>query len=342
MNEIKPAILFINMAKGFGGGEFQTEQLMLALPEYKIYFFGKKNGKFIQKLRQYKNITVLNLFQLIKLVLSKKPLIIHAQDGRGAHIAGFLKLISGKSVVITRHVAFPFKRKSSIKSYKNADMLVGVSEQVSHNLRELNSNVKTIYGCIKPLLENNEFEQTFFSEKNEKLSIAHIGNLQKVKNFELTIELAKNFPEILFYIVGSGELEQALKEQASNLKNVIFIPFTPYIGSVFKNVDLQIVPSHSEGLGAVILEGYQYGVPAIANAVGGIPDIIENNKTGYLIKHNTPESYQEVLKELLNNPEQLVELKANIKLYMQHNDFSAISMARQYSAIYDNLLSHHS
>ncbi|MFU2048092.1 glycosyltransferase family 4 protein [Avibacterium gallinarum] len=342
MNEIKPAILFINMAKGFGGGEFQTEQLMLALPEYKIYFFGKKNGKFIQKLKEHKNITVLNLFQLIKLVLSKKPLIIHAQDGRGAHIASFLKLISGKSVVITRHVAFPFKRKSSTKSYKNADMLVGVSEQVSHNLRELNSNVKTIYGCIKPLLENNEFEQTFFSAKNEKLSIAHIGNLQKVKNFELTIELAKIFPEILFYIVGSGELEQALKEQAKDLKNVIFIPFTPYIGSVFKNVDLQIVPSHSEGLGAVILEGYQYGVPAIANAVGGIPDIIENNKTGYLIKHNTPDSYQEVLKELLNNPEQLVELKANIKLYMQHNDFSATNMARQYSAIYDNLLSHHS
>ncbi|MFZ7230341.1 glycosyltransferase family 4 protein [Avibacterium avium] len=338
MNEIKPAILFINMAKGFGGGEFQTEQLMLALPKYKIYFFGKKHGKFIAQLRQYAEITVINLWQMLKLVFSKRPLIIHAQDGRGAHIAGLLKMLSRKPVVITRHVAFPFKRKSSTKSYKNADMLVGVSEQVSHNLRELNSNVKTIYGCVKPLLENNEFEQTFFSEKNGKLSIAHIGNLQKVKNFELTIELAKNFPEILFYIVGSGELEQTLKEQAKDSKNVIFIPFTPYIGSIFKHIDVQILPSFLEGLPGVILEGYQYNIPTIANAVGGIPEIIEDGKTGYLIKHNTLESYQQVLKELLNNPEQLVELKENIKLYMQHNDFSAQNMAKQYAEIYHNLL----
>ncbi|URL02262.1 glycosyltransferase family 4 protein [Avibacterium sp. 20-126] len=338
MNNVKPAILFINMAKGFGGGEFQTEQLMLMLPDYQVYFFGKKKGKFIQKLRAHKNITILNFFQLIKLVLSKKALIIHAQDGRGAHIAGFLKLISGKPVVITRHVAFPFKHKSSTRSYKNADVLVGVSEQVSHNLKALNNNVKTIYGCIKPLLENNEFEQTFFSEKKGKLSITHIGNLQKVKNFELTIELAKSLPEILFYIVGSGELEQALKEQAKDSNNIIFIPFTPYIGSVFKHINLQIIPSHSEGLGAVILEGYQYGVPALANSVGGIPDIIANNKTGYLIKHNTIESYQYVLTELLNAPEKLIELKENIKMYMQHNDFSAQNMARQYVEIYRVLL----
>ncbi|MFZ7343421.1 glycosyltransferase family 4 protein [Avibacterium volantium] len=338
MNEIKPAILFINMAKGFGGGEFQTEQLMLALPKYKIYFFGKKHGKFIAQLRQYAEITVINLWQMLKLVFSKRPLIIHAQDGRGAHIAGLLKMLSRKPVVITRHVAFPFKRKSSLKSYKNADMLVGVSEQVSRNLKVLNPNVKTIYGCIKPLQENKEFEQQFFTKK-ATLSIAHIGNLQEVKNFPLTIGLAKRFPEVIFYLVGSGELEQHLKELAKGLNNVVFIPFTPYIGSVFKHIDLQIVPSHSEGLGAVILEGYQYQIPAMAHAIGGIPDIIAERKTGYLVERNIPESYQKILQEIIDNPQKLIDIKENISIFMHDKDFSATKMAQQYDEIYKNILS---
>lgn len=337
MSDMQPAILFINMAKGFGGGEFQTEQLMLSLPQYKIYFFGKKHGKFITQLRQYADITTVNLWRMLKLVFSKRPLIIHAQDGRGAHIAGLLKMLSRKPVVITRHVAFPFKRKSSLKSYQNANMLVGVSEQVSRNLEELNPNVQTIYGCIKPLQENKAFEQEFFTQK-ATLSVAHIGNLQDVKNFPLTIELAKRFPEVLFYLVGSGELEQHLKELAKGLKNVIFIPFTPYIGSVFKHIDLQIVPSHSEGLGAVILEGYQYQIPAVAHAVGGIPDIIAEGKTGYLVKQNAPETYQKILQEIIDNPQKLIDIKENISIFMQDKDFSATKMAQQYDEIYQNLL----
>lgn len=338
MSEKQTTILIINMASDFGGGEIQTEELMLNLTNYNICFFGKSSGKFIPRLKEKApHIKIVNLWEMLKLVFCCSSLIIHAQDGRGAHIAGFLKKISGRPVVITRHVSFPFKRKFSLSSYKNADMLVGVSQQVTENLKLLNSNCRTIYGCIKPLLENAEFEQRYFVKKHI-LAIAHIGNLQAVKNFQLTLSLAKNFSQIQFFIVGSGELEQELKQQAINLPNITFIPFTPYIGSVFKKVDLQIVPSHSEGLGAVILEGYQYRVSVIAHQTGGISEIVQNEKTGFLVENNDPMIYHKILTTLLDNPQKLCELKQNVERYIFEHDFSARRMALEYEQVYSAIL----
>ncbi|MBV6541548.1 glycosyltransferase family 4 protein [Ursidibacter maritimus] len=331
-------ILMINMASGFGGGEFQTEQLILSLKGYNIFFFGKSNGKLKRKLQETApSVKILNCYQLFLLCLrtvKNKNLIIHAQDGRGAHIAGVLKRLFNIPIIITRHVSFPFKRKSSSYAYRSANAIIGVSKQITELLSPLNENSYTIYGCIKPLKENQLFEKTYFVDKTNKLSIAHIGNLQPVKNFELTIQLAANNPDITFYIVGSGELEHSLKHSAKNLCNVIFIPFTEYIGSVFKNIDLQIIPSHSEGLGGVILEGYKYKIPVLAHSTGGIPEIVEDRITGYLSHSNNIEDYQYYLDELKYNSKILSDFKTNISNFLAKNVFSADRMAEQYQDIY--------
>ena len=335
----KPNILLINMAKSFGGGEFYTEQLIQHLDGFHLYFLGKKSGILKQHIQtHFPHIKTIHFFDAIKLALSDKQLIVHALDGRGAHFAGLLKRWFKTKSVITRQVNFPLKRSSSQKTYAQADMLVGVSQQISHYLSTINPNVRTVYPCIKPLQENLEFEQHYFSQQNNRLKIAHIGHFQTVKNFPLTITLAKQNPNIQFYLIGSGLLEQELKNQAAHLDNVIFIPFTPYIGSVFKQIDLLIVPSHNEGLGMVILEAYQHHIPVIAHSIGGIPEIVEDKKTGFLIKPNTPENHQIILDKITRQPEILHELKHNIAIFLTKHPFSASKMAQEYTAIYQHLL----
>lgn len=332
-------ILFINMASGFGGGEYQTEQLMRHLKTYEIYFFGKSNGKLAQYLKKHQpEVQVLNFWKVIQLLLSKKPLIIHAQDGRGAHIAALFKRWFNKPIVITRHVSFPLKRSASLRSYQMADYLVGVSQEVSSKLADINPNLKTIYGGVKPLQENLDFEQHYFFPSSHTLSIAQIGNFQAVKNFELTIDLAKQNPDIMFYLVGSGERETQLKQQAESSQNIVFIPFTPYIGSVLKQVDVLILPSHSEALPNVILEAYQYHVPVLAHRVGGIPELIEHGKTGFLIQPNSVAQYQYYLDMLKNEPSLLQQFKSNIEHFKQMKDFSSQRMAEEYHLIYQMIL----
>lgn len=335
----KGKILFINMAKGFGGGEFYTEQLIRHLDGYECYFFGKSPGKLAEYIKQtMPNVTVVNVLQLIKLCFFNRNMIIHALDGRGAHIANGIKRIFKNPTIITRQVNFPFKRESSKKAYKNADMLVGVSRKITEYLLTLNPHSHTIYGCLKSLEENREFEQKYFSGLNSNLRVAQIGNFQKVKNFELTIDLAKNNSDVDFYLVGSGELEAELKEKAALLPNVKFIPFTPYVGSVLKNIDLLIVPSHSEGLGMAILEAYQYQKPVIAHSVGGIPEIVEHHKTGFLIDENVVGNYQVYLDKLKSEPQLIQEFSQYIEKYLFERDFSALRMAKEYDEKYTKLI----
>lgn len=336
-----PAILFINMAKGFGGGEFYTEQLITNLQGYECYFLGKSSGKLGQHLHQTApQVQVLSFWQALKLVFRHKNLIIHALDGRGAHLGALLKKLSKRPLVITRQVGFSLKRQSSVKSYVAADMLVGVSRQISENLATFNSNTKTVYGCLKPLQENVEFEQQWFSKQTSGLKIAQIGNFQAVKNFPLTIALAKQNPQMQFYLVGSGELENELKTQANGLSNVTFIPFTPYVGSVLKQIDLLIMPSHSEGLGMTILEAYQYSVPVLAHSTGGIPEIVEHENTGFLVRENQPDAYQTILDRLLEKPETLIVLRQNAKAFLTQRDFSAQRMTNEYRHIYQAISQH--
>ncbi|MDY4280823.1 MAG: glycosyltransferase family 4 protein [[Pasteurella] mairii] len=335
----RPAILFINMAKGFGGGEYQSAQLIKHVSGYDTYFLGKKSGKFIPHLQENLPQTkIVNLWLALKLIFTRSPLIIHALDGQGAHFASWFKRLSGKPTMITRRISVPFRHKSSARSYQNVDMVVGVSHQVTDNMRPLNTNVRTIYGSIKPLQENHEFEQRYFAAPKAGLRVAHIGNLLKIKNFPLTIELARQFPQVTFYIVGSGVLEAELKQQAEGISNIEFIPFNPYVGSVLKQVDLQLVPSHSEGMGFVILEGYLYKVPVLAHKTGGIPEIVQHGKTGFLIENNDIATYQTILQQLVNNPEQLQTMQNHIADYMQNMDFSVERMTKEYEDAYQVLL----
>ncbi|UOO86506.1 glycosyltransferase family 4 protein [Neisseria arctica] len=264
-------------------------------------------------------------------------MIIHACDGRSVHFVALLKWLFAKPMVITRHVVFPLKRFLSRWSYQQANAVVGVSKRASENLRLVSINATTIYGSVDKLAENEEILSQY-SFALHRLKVGQVGNFQEVKNFPLTIELAKKCPETDFYLIGSGVLEEQLKKQATGLNNVFFIPFTPYIGSIFQHIDVQILPSHSEGLPSVILEGYQYAVPVLAHAVGGIPEIVEHGQTGFLIEQNQVENYQYYIQQLQPNLPLLSQLTQQTKQYWQQHDFSSVRMAKEYENIYNQIL----
>ncbi|MDY3331445.1 MAG: glycosyltransferase [Pelistega sp.] len=334
------SILFVNMAAGYGGGEVQTEELIKYIAkDYRCYLLARRHSKLAASLKaQQVPVQVLSLWQSLRLAWRTPSLVLHAQDGRSAHIVRFLKKLTGKPSLITRHVNNPFKRGASLKAYQEADSVVGVSQQITEKLKAINPHAYTVYGCIRPSRESSEFEQQYFSSEKTRFRIAHVGNFQPIKNHALTLELAKSFPEIDFYLAGSGELEGELKQAAAGLDNVHFSPFTPFVGSIFKHVDMQLLPSHLEGLPGVILEGYQYQVPILAHRIGGIPEIVEDGKTGFLIEDNAVEGYKAVLRQWLDGAIRLDVLKDHIRQFNQTHDFSAQRMGQAYSQIYQQLL----
>ena len=77
----------------------------------------------------------------------------------------------------------------------------------------------------------------------------------------------------------------------------------PNILDYFKNTDILIHPSHTEGLPRVGLEALAFGKPIIANPVGGVTDIVIHNFTGFLTDFNNIEQYAEYIIRYVKDPD---------------------------------------
>jgi glycosyltransferase involved in cell wall biosynthesis len=111
-------------------------------------------------------------------------------------------------------------------------------------------------------------------------------------------------------IAGSGELENTLKTLTKEKKLENRVNFLGTIDSVgvasyLKESDVFCRPSLSEGLGNVFLEAMAANVPVVATKVGGIPDFLRDNETGWFCEVKNPQSIADKIKYILDDKNQV-------------------------------------
>ncbi len=106
-------------------------------------------------------------------------------------------------------------------------------------------------------------------------------------------------PEALLLILGTGAEEATLRQTAG--AGVQFLGRIEDVVPYLQAADLFVLPSATEGLPNALLEALATGLPAIATAVGGTPDVINHQDTGWLISPDTPSALQEAMLTLLGD-----------------------------------------
>lgn len=102
---------------------------------------------------------------------------------------------------------------------------------------------------------------------------------------------------------GHGKYRVEMEELALKLGNPVqFVGFQRNVGDWLLAADIAVVPSHSEPLGNATLEAMSYSLPVIGCAVGGIPEMIEDQKTGLLVPPSDSKRLAEALGTLISNP----------------------------------------
>ncbi|MFH1890451.1 MAG: glycosyltransferase family 4 protein [Candidatus Kuenenbacteria bacterium] len=150
---------------------------------------------------------------------------------------------------------------------------------------------------------------------------------------------------ITLLIAGSGKLETRLKNLTKNLKiegNVIFLGNVKH-NQVFKYysiADVFVRPSLSEGMGISFIEAMAAGVPIIGTRVGGIPDFLEDKKTGLFCKVKDPQDLAEKIKLLLEDESLYREIRDNGLKLTEKYDWDLIGESMR--KIIDNLIVHNS
>ena len=150
----------------------------------------------------------------------------------------------------------------------------------------------------------------------------------------------ERLPKAKFVIVGDGEQERSLKDLASELGivgSVILTGFKDDVGSYLRAFDVFALSSKMEGLNNSVVEAMMMGKPVVATRVGGIPEIIEHEKTGLLVPPGDHAALAGAILDILENPEKAAAL-AYAGREAAHERFTAERMVEGTIAVYENLL----
>lgn len=118
-------------------------------------------------------------------------------------------------------------------------------------------------------------------------------------------ELHSSIPESRFLIVGSGPLAEDLQHQTRiwNLDDAFrFVGYRKDIARLMMISDIVTIASHREGLPNVLLEALALGKPVVATQVGGIPEVIQDGKTGILVPARNPQALAQAIINLYRDP----------------------------------------
>ena len=172
--------------------------------------------------------------------------------------------------------------------------------------------------------------------------LLYVGRLVEIKGvhhiLEAMPEIIKADPSIKLIIAGSPFGQRAYSDHLKNLAesfkdHVFFTSFIPNdkIHEMFQISDLLLVPSaQNEAFGLVNLEAMSTGTPVIASNSGGIPEIIEHGKTGYLIdSSNIREDLTKHILDLLSNPSKLQQMGQQCVLQVRNHFTWQHSVDRQ-------------
>jgi glycosyltransferase involved in cell wall biosynthesis len=141
-----------------------------------------------------------------------------------------------------------------------------------------------------------------------RLIVAAVGRISPEKGFCTLVRVASRVvarhPETGFLIFGDGPLRAQLQRDicAAGLQDHVKIAgFRTDLDACFPHFDLLILPSYSEGLPNVVLEAFAAGVPVVATAVGGVPEVVQDGLSGFLVTAGDDVAMAERISEMARN-----------------------------------------
>lgn len=302
----------------------------------------QRNGINIVYLNKKNGADISIIFKLIKIFREYKPEVVHSHlyAGKYAHIAASLCRIPGKIYTIHNIATKEAGRLNRLFNrflFKKCNVIpVSLSEKIQKSVM-LEYNIESIF---TPVVFNG-VPMEKCHKKNDyagNKKILHVGRFTTAKNHEVLVKSIANLAErghdIKLYLYGQGELEESVKELVNNIhmeNNIYFCGLTDDIYSKMEKCDIFVLPSIYEGMPMTLIEAMGTGMPILASNVGGIPDMIENEKSGLLC--------EPTIDGVVSGLERLIESEKERKQYGENaiissEKFSADKMAKNYYDIY--------
>lgn len=174
-----------------------------------------------------------------------------------------------------------------------------------------------------------------------------VGRLSPEKGQDVFLralaQARKQDARLVGLLVGGGQEEERLRTLVSELGLDGYCFFSGHVqgmGAWYKAMDIQVMPSFTEGMPNAALEGMLMGLPVIASRVGGVPEVVIDGSTGLLVPAGDEQLLARSMLDLLSSPERLAQLGAAGKARVK-SEFDPAVRARRILDVYTELLEKH-
>lgn len=325
-------------------GEYAEE---LEREGYKVYLCSQVN-----RLNKYtKSWRVKNILE------REKIHILHSHNTQ-AFLDGVVgaKLARTPVFIHTDHVRkFPDRLRymvaEKIASYF-VDEIVAVSNHVKENLIKYEKipshKISIIYNGTDFSPSKNpdviSAVRDEFNIKPDEKVVGCVARLRPQKAYELFLKVAARIlgqiSNVKFLIVGDGEEYNRLVNLCNYLGITSYVYFTGARADVERVIsifDVFLLTSLYEGMPICLLESMASGIPIVATAVGGVPELIQDGVSGFVVHSRDPDQIAERVIRLLSNDDLRIKMgRTGQRVYQ--TKFTAKKMVAQYTELYQRHL----
>ena len=340
----KPLLCHVNLAKGYRGGERQTELSIfesLKSNQFKVAAVVRSKGQLANKLKNTPGLTIIEVSSVLGghfSIPQKTKVISHAHDGKLVYWAFLQSIIRKSPYLITRRVVHELKNRwLTKKAYLNASFVVAISSPIANYLQShLKKDISIIPDAsdFESVLEAN---QTPIKKITSFFMAGALVDSDKGQSIAIeAMKLTTNGESLDIY--GDGPDKDKLNELILNLqleKNVTIHPWNDDLQTLCRHHDAFIMASRHEGLGSVVIDIMRTRTPVISSNAGGLVDLVKNNETGLVFEKNNPTSLFEKITEL--QTETLINEITNNALNFSKT-LSPMYMHSEYEKLYSQLI----
>jgi glycosyltransferase involved in cell wall biosynthesis len=356
---------------GYGGGERYLELLFdrLDRARYRALLISPEPGPFVGRMKERGvethlvhlalHFNPIALWRLTRLLARERVTILQTHGARANFYGRIAGRLAGVPVIIsTVHNSLKDYEVRSIRrglytfllrlTLPLVHRIICVSDSNSRDLIDecpaAEVKTQTVHNGVDPLAfppqpDRQKIRQEFGITQGPVL--VTIARLTEQKGHRYLLQtfpdLLKTWPQLCCLFVGEGELHDALRCIAINLgveRACRFVGVREDIADILAAADLFVLPSLSEGFPFVLLEALAMGRPVVASRVNGIPELIEDHKTGLLVPPRDPQALARAIREVLSDPTAASKMGAEGRAVVQER-FTVDRMVANTMAIFD-------
>ncbi len=283
------------------------------------------------------------------IIVDEKIDIVHARSRIPGWIAYFACRKTTASFITTCHGYY--KNVFYSKVMGKSKLVIVPSEVIGRHMIDDFGVLPEAIRCIPRSVDLKRFNIEKKKNVGSNIVISMIGRITPLKGHKYFIEsmakVIRSYPHVIVQIIGEAPpRKQFYKDELMSLTrrlgvdgNVHFLGNRRDIPEILAETDMLVMSSiEPESFGRVVVEAQAVGVPVIATKIGGVIDIIDDEKTGLLVPPKDTDAMANAVIRLIRSPELAQSFVAAAKEKIKEQ-YTLEHMASQTLAVYEELLS---